>query len=110
MSLPRRTRVSAQPRFKPWVRKVMMVSCLHSCSEGQRSMFLRKFPRLFLFAISLALAPAAYSQSQNIEAYFDEFTADWVRSDPDLATSLRYFSGEEQAQLERQMTPQTRAW
>jgi uncharacterized protein (DUF885 family) len=67
--------------------------------------------RSFLFTLCIAFAPAALSQpAGGVDAFFEEFTADWVRSDPDLATSLRYFSGEEQARLERQMTPQTRAW
>ena len=73
-------------------------------------MFLSQPIRVIIFTLGAALAPAAFPQSENIDALFDEFTADWVRSDPDLATSLRYFSGEEQTRLERQMTPQTRAW
>src|SRR5690606_12420937 len=32
---------------------------------------------------------------------------EWVRGNPDLATAIRYFSGEEQDRLERQLTPQT---
>lgn len=47
---------------------------------------------------------------QNLETFFNDFTTDWVRHDPDLATRSRYFSGEEQRQLERQLTPQTAAW
>jgi uncharacterized protein (DUF885 family) len=50
--------------------------------------------------------PAATS----IDEFFRDFTADWVRHDPDLATSARYFSGDEQDRLERQLTPQTLAW
>ena len=34
---------------------------------------------------------------------------DWVRINPNLATSLRYFTGEEQDRLERQLTPLTLA-
>src|SRR4051812_32085623 len=33
-----------------------------------------------------------------------------MRGDPNRAASTRYFSGEEQAALERQLTPETRAW
>jgi len=57
---------------------------------------------------------AALAFAQNspnvIEDFFRDFTADWVRHDPNLATSSRYFSGEEQDRLERQLTPQTLAW
>jgi len=45
-----------------------------------------------------------------IERFFDDFTAEWVRGDPDLAIASRYFQGEEQAALDRQLTPRTREW
>ncbi len=66
------------------------------------------------FTVVLALVAAfvapASAQQRTIDEFFDEFTATWVRNDPDLATAIRYFSGEEQDRLERQMTPNTRAW
>jgi uncharacterized protein (DUF885 family) len=70
--------------------------------------------RNFLAAgIAVAAAPT-FAQSPNappsIDDFFRDFTADWVRHDPDLATSARYFSGVEQDRLERQLTPQTLAW
>ncbi len=45
--------------------------------------------------------------SNNIDDFFREFTDEWVRTNPGLATSLRYFTGEEQDRLERQLTPLT---
>ncbi|HSU76630.1 MAG TPA: DUF885 domain-containing protein, partial [Burkholderiales bacterium] len=42
--------------------------------------------------------------------FFREFTDEWMRGDPNRAAATRYFSGEEQAALERQLTPETRAW
>jgi uncharacterized protein (DUF885 family) len=57
------------------------------------------------FAVSI---PAA--QDRGVDAFFDEFAAEWVRQDPDLATATRYFTGAEQDQLERQLTPKTDAW
>ena len=58
-----------------------------------------------------AIAPAQERGSdRNLESFFDEFTAQWVRRDPDLATATRYFSGAEQDRLEQQLTPNTRAW
>ena len=33
-----------------------------------------------------------------------------MRLDPNRAASTRYFTGEEQAALERRLTPETRAW
>ncbi|HXE80567.1 MAG TPA: DUF885 domain-containing protein [Vicinamibacterales bacterium] len=56
----------------------------------------------------LAMAPSA--QERSVDRFFDEFTAKWMRHDPDLATATRYFSGEEQRRLERQLTPKSEAW
>jgi uncharacterized protein (DUF885 family) len=47
---------------------------------------------------------------RSIADFFRAFTDDWVRQDPDLATSTRYFSGAEQDRLERQLTPRTLEW
>jgi uncharacterized protein (DUF885 family) len=56
------------------------------------------------------VTPAAHAQERSVERFFDEFTAQWVRRDPNLATATRYFSGAEQDRLEQQLTPNTRAW
>jgi uncharacterized protein (DUF885 family) len=48
--------------------------------------------------------------ARSIADFFREFTDDWVRRDPDLATSTRYFTGAEQDRLERQLTPRTQEW
>ena len=57
-----------------------------------------------------AVASAQGRSGRNIEGFFDSFTAEWVRRDPDLAAATRYFSGAEQDQLEQQLTSNTRAW
>ena len=49
--------------------------------------------------------PAFWRSNQTLESFFDRFTAEWVRADPQLATSSQYFSGEEQAKLDAQLTP-----
>ncbi|WP_332848332.1 DUF885 domain-containing protein [Massilia sp. S19_KUP03_FR1] len=58
-------------------------------------------------------APATSTQSVKPNAAFDKwadkFAADWVRLNPQLATSTQYFSGAEQAALDRQLTPITQA-
>lgn len=58
----------------------------------------------------LALAQANQASRSTVDAFFDRFTDEWVRADPDLATSSRYFSGDEQNRLEQQLTPRTRAY
>jgi uncharacterized protein (DUF885 family) len=66
---------------------------------------------LFIVVASLAVSSAVRAQqAPGIDRFFDEFTAEWVRRDPDLATATRYFSGAEQDQLEQQLTPNTREW
>src|ERR1700745_3675860 len=54
----------------------------------------------------VSLPPAGVT----IDDFFRTFTDDWVRHDPNLATSTRYFTGEEQDRLERQLRPETQAW
>src|ERR1700730_5754328 len=46
---------------------------------------------------------------RTIDDFFRDFTDQWVRINPNLATSLRYFTGEEQDVLERQLTSLSRA-
>jgi uncharacterized protein (DUF885 family) len=50
------------------------------------------------------------AQPSPIRSFFDNFTAEWIRGNPNQAVSTRYFTGEEQQTLERQLTPETAAW
>ncbi len=43
------------------------------------------------------------------DTWSDRFAADWVRANPQLATSTQYFDGAEQDALDRQLTPLTAA-
>ena len=61
-------------------------------------------------ATALLLAVSLPGQTPNIDDFFRDFTATWVRGNPNLATSARYFTGEEQDRLERQLTPLTVAY
>src|ERR1700736_5342770 len=56
------------------------------------------------------LSPQQRSSSTNIDDFFRDFTAEWVRGNPNQATASRYFSGAEQDRLERQLTPETLEW
>jgi uncharacterized protein (DUF885 family) len=60
-------------------------------------------------AIAILGAGVAFAQNRTrtIDDFFRDFTAEWIRINPNLATSLRYFTGEEQDRLERQLTPLT---
>jgi uncharacterized protein (DUF885 family) len=67
--------------------------------------------RPITFAQAAAAPPAAPNPARRtIDDMFRDFTAEWVRSNPDLATRTRYLTGEEQDRLERQLTPRTEAW
>jgi|SRR5271165_1488473 len=56
---------------------------------------------VLLFAANLS------SDTPNIDNFFRDFTSEWMRGNPNGATSARYFSGEEQTKLERELTPET---
>jgi uncharacterized protein (DUF885 family) len=65
---------------------------------------------MFVIALLVALAfeeltSGVLAAQPDIEDFFDRFTAEWVRADPQLATTSQYFSGEEQAKLDAQLTP-----
>src|ERR1051326_2195971 len=68
-------------------------------------------PRISATAFGLLLMSTALpSQQPDLDSFFRDFTAEWVRSNSNLATSSRFFSGEEQDRLERQLTPDTEAY
>lgn len=55
-------------------------------------------------------AHAVFGQApENIDKFFADFTDEWMRANPGLATSTRYFSGETQDKLEREIAPATAA-
>src|SRR5579862_2621491 len=68
--------------------------------------------RRLLTAIALLLCSAVLpaQQQRSVDDFFSDFTAEWVRGNPDQATGTRYFAGEEQRRLERQLTPVTAAY
>ncbi len=50
------------------------------------------------------------AQPRTIDDFFAAFTADWVRGNPNQATSTRYFTGDEQQRLDRELTSVSLAW
>jgi uncharacterized protein (DUF885 family) len=46
-------------------------------------------------------------QQRTIDDFFNDFTARWMEANPSQATAVRYFTGEKQDRLERQLTPET---
>ena len=58
----------------------------------------------------LVLLTSGSGQEQGIDVFFRDFTAEWIRSDPNLAVATRVLSGPDQQRLEQQITPLSRAW
>jgi len=56
-----------------------------------------------------APATPAAAPTASIDEFFQRFTDEWVRRNPNLAISSRYFDGEEQDRLSREITPVSRA-
>jgi uncharacterized protein (DUF885 family) len=64
-------------------------------------------PRLLIAAIGVLCVVGASAQPRSIDDFFREFSDAWVRLNPNLAVATRYFSGEEQDRLERQISSNT---
>lgn len=63
-------------------------------------------PRFALLAsICLGVVALQAQPGDKLDTFFRTFTAEWVRTDPQLATMTRYFAGEEQNSLDRRLTP-----
>src|SRR5690606_37904972 len=54
-----------------------------------------------------AAVVAGRGQEQTVSAFFDSFTAEWMRRQPSASTFSGYFGGEVQSALDRQLTPET---
>ncbi|MGG7606150.1 DUF885 domain-containing protein [Massilia sp. BKSP1R2A-1] len=52
---------------------------------------------------------AAAKPNKAFDTWAEKFAEDWVRMNPQSATSTQYFSGAEQARLDRELTPLTKA-
>ena len=59
------------------------------------------------FVALLLVSALASAKSVSIEDFFREFTDDWMRANPTLATMNLYFTGAEQDRLDRQITSQS---
>lgn len=70
----------------------------------------RRCAALVLSVLAIGVVCHGTAQDRSIDDFFRTFTDDWVRMNPNQATSVRYFSGPEQDALESQLTPQTREW
>jgi uncharacterized protein (DUF885 family) len=61
-------------------------------------------------AALVLVATTAAQDQEAIDNFFRDFSAEWIRGNPNQATATRYFTGPEQERLERQLTPVTAEW
>jgi uncharacterized protein (DUF885 family) len=86
-----------------------MAGAWQSYEESKMKMAKKAIVLLLLACGISSSAPQAPAGS-GLQTFFTNFTAEWMRSNPNGATSSRYFTGEEQTRLERQLTPETGAY
>ncbi|HEY6361765.1 MAG TPA: DUF885 domain-containing protein [Vicinamibacterales bacterium] len=67
----------------------------------------RPAPLIVAIALVVLASAGAHGQQRTVDQFFDSFTAEWMRGNPNAVTSTRYFTGEAQNRLERQVTPLT---
>jgi uncharacterized protein (DUF885 family) len=61
----------------------------------------------WLLVICVLAIAAPFAQQRSIDDFFRTISDDWVRMNPNLAVSTRYFSGDEQDRLEQQLSSYT---
>ena len=64
---------------------------------------------ILVTVLAVAFALPVQAQQHPIGQFFDAFTDEWMRFHTDAAAATRYFTGEEQDRVERELMPQTRA-
>src|SRR5438067_4072187 len=77
---------------------------MHSIAAARRLIW------TFVVVISTAAVAQAPARPAAVEEFFRDYSAEWVRMDPNTARETRYFTGAEQDRLERQLTPYTSAF
>jgi uncharacterized protein (DUF885 family) len=68
---------------------------------------LRDIAPLVVMVLAVVANGRLHGQQHGIDEFFDTFTAEWMQGNPNAATSTRYFTGDAQDRLERQVTALT---
>ncbi|MSO97846.1 MAG: DUF885 domain-containing protein [Rhodospirillaceae bacterium] len=90
---------------------VIFVIALHTLRDTSRSRAKATTPHVATLAVIALIAlsvTGAHAQERTIDQFFNSFTDEWMRFNSDAAAASRYFTGEEQDRVERQMSPRTR--
>src|SRR5580765_4556431 len=68
---------------------------------------MKKTSILLVVAAVVGLSAQQAPPQRTVSDFFNEFTAEWIRSNPNQAASTRYFTGAEREAFEQQLTPET---
>jgi len=68
---------------------------------------MKKIAALFVALGVVALSAQQPPPQRTVSNFFDEFTAAWMRANPNQAAASRYFTGPEQDGFEQQLSPET---
>src|SRR6266545_1133949 len=60
--------------------------------------------RVVLAVVLVSLTSGVRAQRRDLDAIFNQFADEWVRNAPNLAVANRYFTGDEEVRLERDLT------
>ena len=64
---------------------------------------------LLMFAV-VGVSAQQPAPPPSVSAFFNDFTTEWIRGNPNQAAQTRYFSGAEQDAFEQQLSPETPAF
>src|SRR5262245_10481680 len=81
----------------------LLQTCARACpvKESHRGPVDAMKTLSILLVGSAVLVASAQERSRPVGEFFDTFTAEWMRANPNLAASTRYFSSAEQDAFER---------
>jgi uncharacterized protein (DUF885 family)/quercetin dioxygenase-like cupin family protein len=68
---------------------------------------MRKLSVVFIALAVVGLSAQQPPPQRTVNDFFNEFTAEWMRANPNQAASARYFTGAEQEAFEQQLSPET---
>ena len=68
---------------------------------------MKKLSALFVALGVVGLSAQQPPPQRTVSDFFNEFTAEWMRANPNQAAASRYFTGAEQEAFEQQLSPET---
>ncbi len=68
---------------------------------------MKKLTILLVMSIVVGVSAQQPAPPRTVSDFFNDFTAEWIRGNPNQAAASRYFSGAEQDAFEQQLSPET---